>query len=340
MLAYAGGGEIAREPVNLSKLVEEMGDLLHAAVSKKATLRCSYAANLPPILADPVQMRQVVINLMTNASEALGEEGGSVRVSTGIMRADRTYLARAYPDPELPAGFYAYLEVTDTGAGMDAQTHARIFDPFYTTKGAGRGLGLAACLGIVRGHRGGVVVESQPGQGTTIRVLLPCSERQAGAGQEVKATVLAVPLPDLPPRAAMATVGPLAGKAGDTWRGSGTVLVVDDEEVVRAVARMMLEFVGFTVLVACDGVEGVEVYRQHADEIVVVLLDMSMPRMSGEQAFDAIRGIRPDACVILSSGYQERDTIERFSGKGVAAFLPKPYQLQALLRKIREVTQS
>ena len=131
----------------------------------------------------------------------------------------------------------------------------------------------------------------------------------------------------------------MSGKIADTWRGSGTVLVVDDEDVVRAVARMMLEFVGYTVLVASDGVDAVEVFRQHADEISVVLLDMSMPRMNGEQTFDAIRAIRPDARVILSSGYQERETIERFSGKGLAAFLPKPYQFQALLRKIREVTQ-
>lgn len=341
MLAYAGEGEIAREPVNLSKLVEEMGDLLRTAVSKKATLRCSYAANLPAVLADPAQVRQVVMNLVTNASEAIGEDGGGIRVSTGIMRADRAYLAHAYPDPELPAGFYAYVEVSDAGAGMDPKTRARVFDPFFTTKGAGRGLGLAACLGIVRGHRGAVIVESQPGQGTTIRVLLPCAERHPGAGPEARAAApTAQPADTLPRAVAPSPEAPAAGKTADTWRGSGTILVVDDEEVVRAVAKMMLEFVGFTVLVACDGVEGVDVYRRHADEIVVVLLDMSMPRMGGEEAFDAIRGIRPDARVILSSGYQERETIERFSGKGLAAFLPKPYQLQALLKKIREVTQS
>jgi PAS domain S-box-containing protein len=338
MLAYAGEGETAREPVNLSKLAEEMGDLLHSAVSKKATLRCTYAANLPVVLADPAQMRQVLMNLVTNASEALGADEGGIRVSTGILRADRAYLSHAYPDPDLPAGSYVYLEVSDTGMGMDAKTRARIFEPFYSTKGPGRGLGLAACLGIARGHGGGVLVDSRPGHGTTIRLLLPCAKEQPPVEPSARPSPMQAVVPAGAPRPA-ALSPEVAGKIADTWRGSGTVLVVDDEEVVRAVARMMLEFVGYTVLVASDGVEGVEVFRQHADEIAVVLLDMSMPRMNGEQAFDAIRAIRPDARVILSSGYQERETIERFSGKGLAAFLPKPYQFQALLRKIREVTQ-
>lgn len=338
MLAYAGEGETAREPVNLSKLAEEMGCLLHSAVSKKATLRCTYAANLPVVLADPAQMRQVLMNLVTNASEALGDDEGAIRVSTGILQADRVYLAHAYPDPELPAGTYVYLEVSDTGVGMDAQTRARIFEPFYSTKGPGRGLGLAACLGIVRGHGGGILVDSRPGHGTTIRLLLPCAKEQPPVETSVRPSTLQAAAPTVAPRPSAAQ-REVSGKIADTWRGSGTVLVVDDEDVVRAVARMMLEFVGYTVLVASDGVDAVEVFRQHADEISVVLLDMSMPRMNGEQTFDAIRAIRPDARVILSSGYQERETIERFSGKGLAAFLPKPYQFQALLRKIREVTQ-
>ena len=312
MLAYSGKGKLVVEPINLSGLVGEMAHLLEAAISKKAVLKYDFAESIPIIEGDATQLRQVVMNLITNASEALEDKSGVISINTCIMEADRAYLSDTYVDDQLPAGFYVYLEVSDTGAGMDEETRRRIFDPFFTTKFMGRGLGLAAVLGIIRGHKGAIRVYSEPQKGTTFKVLFPCSEQSA------KAEVAEV-------------------KTEDDWRGHGTILVVDDEKTVRSVAKMMLEAFGFDVLTADDGAEAVAVYREHADEIRAVLLDMTMPRLSGEQAFTELRRVRPDVCVVLSSGYNEQEATEQFAGKGLAGFIQKPYQAAALIQKLREV---
>jgi len=311
LLAYSGKGKFLVQPLNLSRLVEEMAHLLRISMSKRAVFRTRLAANLPSIEADVAQVQQVVMNLITNASEALGDNG-EIIVCTGVIDADRAYLSEAFLDENLPEGRYVYLEVIDTGSGMDKETRDRIFDPFFTTKFTGRGLGLAAVLGIVRGHRGAIRVCTEPRQGTTIKVLFPASEQP-------------VPGSELGPQGA------------EVWRGGGTVLVVDDEEGVRSVASKALAMVGFTVIDAADGHVGVELFREYANEIVAVLLDMTMPRMSGEEAFRAIRSIRPDIKVILSSGYNEQESISLFQSKGLAGFIQKPYQPRKLLEKIREV---
>jgi PAS domain S-box-containing protein len=313
MLAYSGRGRFIVEPINLSRLVEEIGHLLATVVSKGATLRYDLAADLPPVEADATQLRQVVMNLITNASDAIGSGEGVISVSTGAVDADAAYLAGLWSPESLAAGRYVFVEVTDTGVGMDAETRARIFDPFFSTKQTGRGLGLAAALGIVRGHKGGIRVYSERGKGTTVKVLLPAA---AGA---------ALPAADVPTRAPAADGGP----------GRGLVLVVDDEETVRETTRIMLEESGFSVVSANDGVEAVELYRRRAGEIAAVLLDMTMPRMGGEGTFRELRRIDPGVAVILSSGFAEQEALNRFAGKGLAGFLQKPYRARELAASVR-----
>jgi PAS domain S-box-containing protein len=312
MLAYSGSSRIASEPIELSSLVREMTHLLEASISKKVALRYDLAEGPTPIEGDPTQLRQVVMNLITNASEAIGERGGLISISTGEMHCDRTLLDTSYVDDRLDEGPYVYLEVMDTGCGMDHKTVARMFDPFFTTKFAGRGLGLAALLGIVRSHKGAIMVDSEPGTGTTVRVVLPQSERTAEA--------------------------PSAGAADPLqWQASGTVLLVDDEEMIRSTTGKMISYMGFELLTASDGAEAVEVFREHADVITLVVLDMKMPHMSGAEAFEEIRRIKPDAEVILCSGYTEEEATQRFVGSGLAGFLQKPYTMDQLVTAIRSV---
>jgi PAS domain S-box-containing protein len=315
MLAYSGKGQFVLQPVDLSELVEEMAHLLETSISKRARIEFAFQRDLPAVEADLTQLRQVVMNLITNASEAIGDREGRIRLRTGAMEShDEFHFGSPFPN-RLPAGNYAFLEVSDNGIGMDGETQARIFDPFFTTKFTGRGLGLSAVLGIVRGHGGDIRVYSEPGSGTTIRVMLPTSAKKARR-----------------PKA-----HPGDGSNGDL---KGTVLVVDDEETVLQVSRRMLEKCGLEVLTACDGREGVETFRNHSDEISLVLLDMTMPHMGGEEAFEEIKRIRADARVVLSSGYNEQDAIGRFAGKGLAGFIQKPYPVGDLLDKVREALES
>ncbi len=316
MLAYSGRGRFVVKETDLSALVSEMADLLEASVSKKAALVYELEPGLRPIEADRAQMSQVLVNLVTNASEALGDQSGTVRVGTGQVHADAAYLRGAYLDEDLPEGDYVYLEVADTGCGMDAETRQRIFEPFFTTKFTGRGLGLPAVLGIVRGHGGSIKVYSEPGQGTVVRVLLPTMV--AAAEEEIE-----------PPPARGLTA----------WHTEGLVLVADDEPVVRQVTQLALEMAGLRVLAASDGQEAVERFEEHADEIRAVILDVTMPRLSGDEVFHVIRRMRPEVPVILSSGFGEQEATARLVGRGLAGFLQKPYvpsELLALLERILE----
>ena len=310
MLAYAGRGRFTVEPVNVSRLIEELAHLLHASISKKILLRCQLAEGLPTIEADPAQLRQVAMNLIINAAEAIGNTEGVIAISTGVMECSEDYLRGGHlSEPPFP-GRFVFLEVADTGCGMDVETQKKIFDPFFTTKFAGRGLGLAAVLGIVRSHRGTLRVESEPGRGTVFRVLFPAGTKAA--------TVESAGNP--PP-----------------WRGAGTILLVDDEDPVRNVVRRMLERWGFAVLCASDGREAVEMFRAHAAVVVCVLLDLAMPRMDGEETFQELRRIRPDIRVVLASGYSDQEVALRFQGTGLAGFIEKPYRMEALGAKLLEV---
>ncbi len=313
MLAYSGKGRFVIEAINLNKIVEEMTHLLKASISKNAVLKFNFSATPPIVEADPTQMRQIVMNLITNASDAIAGRSGVITITTGILHADRVYLMNTFLDEELPEGYYGYFEISDTGCGMDEQTRGKIFDPFFTTKFTGRGLGLAATLGIVRGHKGTIKVYSEVNKGSTFKVLLPCTnlpEVAEAAQQHAKLS---------------------------TWKGSGTILVVDDEETVRAVASMILKRLGFDVVQAENGRVGVEKFRELSSGIEAILLDMTMPQMNGEDAFREFRRIRSDVPVILMSGYNEQDATTQFAGKGLSGFLHKPFKPQELMRLLQQV---
>jgi PAS domain S-box-containing protein len=312
MLAYSGKGRFVIGRYDLTEIVREMAQILKVSVSKKAVLRYSFAGNLPAVEVDATQMRQVIMNLITNASEALSDASGVISVSTGVMDCDRAYLAESHLDDKLPDGRYVYLEVADTGGGMNEETRRRLFDPFFTTKFTGRGLGLAAVLGIVRGHRGAIKVASKPRKGTTFTILLPAVAWQPD-DRVLIATLAAAP------------------------HRQGTILLIDDDPHVRRVAGEMLARLGLQVLTGAHGQEGLEIFQEKEEEIDCVLLDLTMPGMGGEEAFQEMRRLRPDVRVVLSSGYDEQDATQQFTGQGLAGFIQKPYtvaKLQEVLNRV------
>jgi two-component system, cell cycle sensor histidine kinase and response regulator CckA len=311
MLAYSGRGSFVMEPVNVTQLIEGVVRLLETSISKKARLRLRLTTDLPPIHADASQIRQVVMNLITNAAESLGDNAGLVELTTGVRWADSAELPAMSLEEPLPAGHYVYLEVSDTGCGMDSETLSKIFDPFFTTKFTGRGLGLAAVLGIIRSHRGSIQVKSAPGQGTNFQVLFPALE--AVEPEQVEPVAEAQP-----------------------WRGEGVVLVVDDQPAVQNLARMILERAGVTVLSAHDGKQAVEVFSSQAKEIHAVLLDLNMPGMDGIEVFHHITQLEPGIRVVLCSGYNEQDVTTKLKGPK-PAFLRKPYHPSELIDRLRAI---
>ena len=308
MLAYSGKGRFVLGQYDLSEIVREMTHMLQVSVSKKAYLRYRLAKDLPAVEADATQLRQVIMNLITNASEALSDENGAIDITSGVMECDRSYLSESYLDDNLPEGRYVFLEVADSGCGMSPETREKIFDPFFSTKFMGRGLGLSAVLGIIRGHKGAIKVYSEPGKGTTIKILFPATG--AIPSNHEQSEIKSMPPP-----------------------GGGTVLLVDDDESVLDIAAKMLERLTFNVITASDGKRGLEVFQEREAEIDCALLDLTMPRMDGEEVFREIRRIRNNIRVILSSGYNEQEVTQRFVGKGLTGFVQKPYTLA----KLREV---
>jgi signal transduction histidine kinase/ActR/RegA family two-component response regulator len=310
MLAFCGKGTLSSEPLDLSALVSESVDLLRATISKTAELRCELAEDLPAIQADATQVRQVLINLVVNASEAIGNVAGVIRVSTRQLDVPPGRSYRTSLNEPLGPGAYVCLEVADTGRGMSAETQAKLFEPFYSTKFAGRGLGLAAVLGIVRGHHGSIRVHSREALGTEMEILFPAAPYAAG-----------------PPRQ--------TGATADGRHAGGTVLVVDDEESVRNVAKAILKRAGLRVLTAAGGREALEALRGTGGEVSVVLLDLVMPQMHGKDVLEALRSLYPHLPVILSSGYtEEHETGAQLATRGPTSFLAKPYRPAELLEKV------
>ena len=312
LLAYAGRGKLIVEAIDLSHLFSEMLQLLQVSISKKAELRYTLEEDLPSIEADASQLRQVVLNLVTNASEALGQQEGIISVRTGAKEFTREDLDDVYGYCNLLPGRFVFLEVSDTGGGIDEAVLAKIFDPFFSTKFTGRGLGLAAALGIVNGLEGAIKVHSKSGSGSTFTVLFPPLDQDAEdrSRESIGAWVT---------------------------RERRTILVVDDEEPIRKVLKQMLEHAGYTVRTANDGREAVDLFRTCPDEIDCVFLDLTMPLLNGRETLAELRQIREDVRVILSSGYSEQEAIKNFDGKALFEFIQKPFNAADLLAKVKQI---
>lgn len=312
MLAYSGKGRFLVQGINLNDFVRENVSMFQAVISKTITLDLRLAPDLPEISADFGQLQQVVMNLLTNASEAMGELPGTMTLTTSVVDCDEDFLAKSRvlekPDP----GRYVSLEVRDTGSGMDAQTMEHLFDPFYTTKFTGRGLGLAAVLGIVQGHGGAILVDSRLGEGTTFQVLFPAVSSSGERNQTQ-----------------ISESGNLESQGADRT-GRSWVLVVDDEAMVRDVCVEVLEYLGYQTLSAMDGEEGVRLFQEHAERIGCVILDLTMPKMNGVAALKAMRKINPEIKIILCSGYNEQEAVRYFLDESPTLFLKKPFSVQEL----------
>jgi PAS domain S-box-containing protein len=314
MLAYAGHGALEVEPLDLSALVDEMAELLASSAGRRARLDLELAPDLPRIEADSSQLSQVVMNLITNAAEAVGDAAGTIAVRTGGFEVGRRTEQGRWLGERLPSGPCVWFEVEDDGCGMDEATQSRIFDPFFTTKFTGRGLGLAAALGIVKSHGGAIDIGSRPGLGTRFRVMFPAAERTA-----------ATP----PPRAADAC----------DWQSEGTVLVVDDDEGVRELARETLERAGLRVLCAGSAPEAVALFRRHAGSLSLIILERTMPTRLGSEPFDLVRSISPDTPIMLVSGYAPEPGAQRLASENMAMFLQKPFVPETLLDKARALLE-
>ncbi|HVP14645.1 MAG TPA: GAF domain-containing protein [Terriglobales bacterium] len=310
LLAYAGKGQIVVEALDLSQVAHNGADLVRASIPSKVALHLDLAPGPPPVSADRGQLHQVFMNLVINAAEAIGSGAGRISVRTGVRDVDAPGL-RTSSGPELPPGRHVFLEVTDDGCGMDEDTLARIFDPFFTTKFLGRGLGLAAVAGIVRTHGGGIQVESMPGQGSRFTVLLPALEEA------------------VPEEQAAAAAG------GRDLSGEGRILLVDDEEIVLELAQAALQRHGYDVLIAASGPAALRVFEREAAHVDLVILDLSMPGMGGDEVLPELKRIRPDARVVISSGYSQDDAMKYFRGLPAAGFIQKPYTAAQLAAAVK-----
>ena len=311
MLAYSGRGQFLVETVDLPQLVTDTLPLLKGSLSPHARLELALSPRPSLIRADATQIRQILMNLILNAGDALGAAGGEIVVATGRRYFDRALLSSARVGDQLPAGEYVFLEVRDTGCGMTPETLTKIFDPFFTTKFTGRGLGLAAVLGIVRAHSGALHVRSEVGVGTTFTLILPAG-------------------PETPPT-------PRSTPSATPWQQKGRVLVIDDEAPVREIAAQLIATFGFNVTTASNGREGVERFQEDPRSFDLVFLDLTMPGFDGEETLAALRKLYPEVRVILASGYSENERVTALAHGGPLVFLPKPFTRRRLQEKLREI---
>jgi PAS domain S-box-containing protein len=316
MLVYTGKTARVSGSINLCEVVKEMGSLLDVSISKKVTLQYCLAEKVPSIRGDISQIRQVAMNLITNASEAIGDRTGVIAISIHEVHLKAGELEWTVPSGGLPAGRYVRLEVSDTGEGIDQKTLQQIFDPLFTTKITGRGLGLASLLNVVQRHNGAVEVKSEPGHGAVFRVYFPAEIQNEEPGVEE----------------ALAVKG--------EWKGYGTALVADDEAAIRAITSALLERFGFRVIVAADGFETVDLYTENAGDITLLLMDLNMPRLNGIEAVLRIRHINPSVPVLFMSGYPREQVMERFGEQPHTDFVRKPFQSSELLAGIRHVMEA
>jgi PAS domain S-box-containing protein len=319
MLAYTGQRYFRSDNVNIHQLIDEQSGSIRSALSRSVTLDIQTASDVPTIVADEDQVKQILINLLKNASESYGEKEGEVRLSTGVMECDKAYLAQSRMEQKADPGWFVFFDVSDKGCGMDEETQARIFDPFFSTKFWGRGLGMAETMGIVKSHNGAIILNSELGNGTTVRVLLP------------------VPAPEQPASSTFADFEKNEATVPELIGRPKTILVVEDEDSVRQLCKELLEIFGYHTITASDGLEGVEMFKANQNRIDLVLLDLLLPRMNGIEAYAEFIKIKPDIKVLISSGFSQESLEEKIKGALPAGYLHKPYQMENLKEEIERI---
>ncbi len=313
LLAYGGSDEKAIVRTNLTSELEEMNALMSSSVSKNVVFRQSLDKNLPLVSVDHSQVRQIILNLLINASEAVEEQGpGEVMLTTGVRDLNSEEVSKLLPAPDLEPGRYVFMEVRDTGVGMDFETQQSLFNPFFSTKFTGRGLGMSVVLGIVGDHKGGIAVESEEAQGTSITIFFPPSDHQ----QEV--------------------VQPEA-QSEETALGGGSLLLADDEPAVLDIGRRTLEALGYDVIAATNGEEAIEQFEKHRDQISGAVLDLMMPVMDGEGAVNGIRNLQSDLPIVIVTGMQSAESFNRLSTMSRLKILNKPYLMKDLEEALKEL---
>ncbi|MBN2723536.1 MAG: response regulator [Deltaproteobacteria bacterium] len=314
LLAYSGKGKFVTTKMNINDMIREMDHLLEIGIPPNVRVRYNLLSDIPLVEGDPSQIRQIIMNIMINANESIGEKHGVISVSTGITVLSSEYLLDTLGANDLEPGEYLFIEISDTGKGMDPATVSRIFDPFFTTKFTGRGLGLAAALGIAKSHGGAIKVYSEPGKGSSFKIFFP------------------------PCNTEIETFSP--DKEPDAFYGEGTVLIIDDEEWVRIVAGNVLQKFGYKIVTAKNGLEGLKLYAPDIKNIKLVILDMMMPVMDGKDTFRELKRLEPDIKVLLTSGYAENKALSRFQGKGLSGFIQKPFSPIDLMKKVTEILKN
>jgi PAS domain S-box-containing protein len=314
MLAYAGKAQFVESHVDVTALLDDMLSMLKSTLPQNVTIKPYLSGDIPSIKADASQIRQIVMNLIINASEAIGEDQGDIVVSLtkttiGAEQPEKDHLGKTITD-----GPYICLEITDTGCGMDDETKRRIFEPFYTTKFVGRGLGMSAVLGIITSHKGALQFTSQPGHGTTFKVYLPVQNGESC----VESLQQTTPAP---------------------WQGSGTILLVEDEPQLIAVAKTLLEVLGFSVIEASNGIEAIKQFRKNAEEIRLVLTDIGMPRMGGYELIAELKKINPELPIVVSSGFGDTVVTSKIAPGDIAGLISKPYNFDQLREVLKGVVE-
>ncbi len=317
MLAYSGKGRFIIRPIDINHLIRGISALLKSSINKNAVLHLNLPVNIPPIMADSSQIEQVIMNLILNASEAIGDNTGIINLITGIEKFSAETLSKSRVPEKLDPGKYLYMNITDSGCGMKPETLDRMFDPFYSTKFTGRGLGLSAVMGIVKSHKGAIFVKSEYGEGTDIKLLFPIFTSEKISLQSPEQLK-----------------GP---ESAEYLNNKGTLLIADDELPVRNLCKNMLEYMGYTLCLACDGREAVEIFKIHQKTIKCALLDLNMPNLDGIATFTELRKIKPDLQIILMSGYHDDEVVRKYSDKHFSGLLQKPFNMNQLKEALERV---
>lgn len=315
MLTFAGQTQLSFQPIYLQQFLKDSTTFLRSIVSKRIALTFNVSSNLPPIRGDRAQLRQLLMNIVTNAAEAIGDQEGTINISASEMDTATQDLRHYHIVGDLPWGPCVAFTIQDSGSGIQSELIPKIFDPFFSTKFPGRGLGLAALLGIVRGHGAAIAVHSLIGQGTEFLFFFPTSKKPSPRTSP-SLTLPKEPSSDLLP---------------------SKVLVVDDEEEVRTACSLILKEIGFDTLVAQDGKAGAQIFERYQDEIALVFLDLTMPQLDGGKLAEKIRERAPHVPILVSSGYPEEDAMKHFAQCNINAFIQKPFQVEILIAKIQEL---